>query len=81
MTPAELHETVTEGWRERVAICIAEGEPEELARDTANRDRVKFEARALLAMEYPSRRDYLEMVAKSRGRLEMRMLRILLMNA
>lgn len=81
MTPEELHETVTEGWRERMAICIADGIPEEQARDTANQSRIKAEISALLAMEYPGRRDYLELVGKTRGRLEMRLLRICLMNA
>lgn len=81
MTPAELLETVSEGWRERLAICLAEGIPEEEAIETANKQRLRAEVAAMMKMQYPDRRDYLDMVAMTRGRLDMRILRIALMNA
>ena len=81
MTPTELLDTVSEGWRERLAICLTDGIPEEEAIETANKQRLRSEVAAMLKMEYPDRRDYLELVAKTRGRLDMRILRIALMNA
>jgi hypothetical protein len=81
MTPAELLETVSEGWRERLAICLADGVPEEEAIETANKQRLRAEVAAMMKMQYPDRRDYLDMVAMTRGRLDMRILRIALMNA
>jgi hypothetical protein len=79
--PQLAYETISEGWRERLAICLADGIPEEEAIETANKQRLRAEVAAMMKMQYPDRSTYLDLVAMTRGRLDMRILRIALMNA
>jgi hypothetical protein len=80
MTPAEAYETIDEAYRERLAIVLVDGYPEDAARQTANTERAKREVDYLTAANYQDRTGYLEMVGKKRGRLDMRMLMILYEN-
>jgi hypothetical protein len=81
MTPQEAYETIEDAYQERMAIVRADGYTNTQAELEATRDRAKRELAYLRSASSQDWTDYLEIVGKSRGRLEARMLRIIVQNA